>query len=570
MSVDLQPLEQAVRARAPGRLAMLIGALQALEGGGLFAAGVQPLDGFARVVEAAGAILGDPEVRPGPADRWTLAAYGALLNSLCAAAGRWPEGLTVLDHPELPHADALLDGPLDVVAPRVLGLIATAPVLTAQGAARREALLERAERLEGLEILPTTAGITVASAAWMDCSYASGPRKHALKPVLNRAFRRLTAGLGLADRPLPTPRPRRERPVMAVVAEVMHEAHVQYRYFGRYLRQLRTRFRLVLVAPAKEITPAVAALFDETRPFDPRAGDVLARVATLVGDLSPDIVFWPSVGMAKWGPPLAGLRLAPIQLTALGHSASTFIPQIDYYLLEEGYVSDPARFSEAVLTLPDDSLVFERPPGHRPTPPRVREVAEPLRIAVPSNLLKLNPGFIAVLQRIADAAPRALAFHLFPNGPLHTVLALRAGPAGRLPGLVAYPRLSPAQYLEALNDCDLVLSPFPFGGLHSVVDALRQGLPVVAMDGAEPHGRTDAMLLRRLGLADGVVAADEDAYVAAALRLIGSDAERLARSRAALAADVDGVLFGDAASPLRHEVADLLWALYAEREARPA
>ena len=119
---------------------------------------------------------------------------------------------------------------------------------------------------------------------------------------------------------------------------------------------------------------------------------------------------------------------------------------------------------------------------------------------------------------------------------------------------------------DLLNACDLSLSPFPFGGLHSVVDSLRQGLPVVAMEGRDLHGRTDSMLLRRLGMPEWLIAQDEESYVAAALRVIDDDQTRLALSRQALALDIDRTLFGDATSPLRSEVVDAVWWMYCNQE----
>ncbi|WP_334162430.1 hypothetical protein [Phenylobacterium sp.] len=559
--IELAPLERAAAGRTPERAALAFAALRALERGELFAAGVQPQDGFARLARAVVEVFGDPGLTLSDGERWTLAFYGSLLNSLFAAAGLWPEA------PALFTLDSPHGGPAAPDLARALGLIATSPVLTARGAERRERLLAGAGALEDQALPGSLAAITLASAAWMSCSYAAGPAKHALKPVLNRAFRRLLDELGLHDRPPPETRALPDRPTLLVMAEVIQEAHVQYRYFGQYLRQLRTRFRLVLVAPRKELGPAVAALFDEVFTFEPAAADFAPEILGFVARLAPDLVFWPSVGMARWGPLLANLRLAPLQMTALGHSASTFIPAIDYYLTEEGYVADATLFSERLLLLPDASLRFERPPGYVPVAPQVRETADPVRVAVPSNVLKLNPAFLEMLGRVRREAARPVQLHLFPNASLLTVSALRAAAGPLLEGAVVYPRLAPRAYLEALNACDMVLSPWPFGGLHSVVDALRQGLPVVAMERPEPHGRTDAMILRRLGMPDWLVARTEDAYLAAALRLIGDDAVRLETSRAALACDVDRVMFGDAATPPGSDVVDLVWAAFRRHEA---
>ena len=112
------------------------------------------------------------------------------------------------------------------------------------------------------------------------------------------------------------------------------------------------------------------------------------------------------------------------------------------------------------------------------------------------------------------------------------------------------------KYLTQMNACDLTLSPFPFGGLHSVVDSLRQGLPVIAQQGDEPHSRTDALMLRLAGMPDWLVAKTPEAFVAAALRVISDDALRVQLSRQAVACDVASKLFGDATTVLGTEIGE--------------
>ena len=330
---------------------------------------------------------------------------------------------------------------------------------------------------------------------------------------------------------------------------------MQYRYFGQWLRQLRESFRLVLVTEKREIDAANAALFDETHGFERRNdGGHLRDAVRLITQASPDLLFYPSIGMRHWGVALANLRLAPIQATALGHSASSFAPTIDYYVVEEGYVGDPALFTETIALLPDESLRFERQPGVEPLAPRIRETAPVLRVAVPSNALKLNVHFLETLARIAKKADRRLEFHFFPNVAGFEGDAVRAAVHALLPSAVVWPVLDYANYLARLNACDLTLSPFPFGGLHSVVDSLRQGVPVVALCGREPHARTDALMLKLAGMPAWLTANDVDGYVDTALRIVCDDALRVGLSRQAIACDVAETLFGDGETPARMDV----------------
>lgn len=605
LAKTLGALEQAVYARVPAASAQLLQLLLRLASGKLRLdpePGEQGHPGVGaaatRIAAAAGACLLDPSLKLAGRDVERLALVGRTLDNLFAAsdfgssdhllaalgardsasfARLWRSGrqafvkalaLLSIDSRLPIDPRALFAGDPRLALLGYLSLLSAKPITSAAGHARRERLLDLAPQLPAAELPRTLDHLVLLSSAWMLCSYAERRDKHEVKRTLNRILREWMLKGGMSDAALASPRAPVERPTLLVAAEIMQSNHVQYRYFGQYLRQLRGRFRLVLLTEKNQIDESVRALYDEVHVYERRwdAGTLPGAVAW-VKRLAPDLIFWPSVGMRHWGPPMANLRLAPIQITALGHSASTFCDTIDYYLTEEGYVGDPALFSEQLVLLPDASLVFERSPHYRPVPPHAGARADPLRVALPSNLLKLNPKFIAVLRRIRAAAARPLQFHVFPNVSGTELHATRRALARELPGAIVYPMMNYVAYLERLSGCHLNLSPFPFGGLHSVVDSLRQGVPVVALEGLEPHARTDAMLLRRLGMPEWLIAKDLEGYVAAALRVIGDDAGRLALSRQALALDLDRTLFGDATTPLRSEVADAVWWIYRNHEA---
>ena len=463
---------------------------------------------------------------------------------------------------------ALLEAPAPLALLVAMSLVSQKPILTQTGHERREALVSLAGRLKPVPLPLSLDHLVLVSAAWMLCSYAGARDKHAIKPVLNRVLRPWGQSIGLSDAALPAIRALKTRPTLLIAAEIIHSNHVQYRYFGQYLRQLRQRFRLVLLTEESQADSNARALYDEVHIFKREGGTgYFNKLVETIKSIAPDVIFWISVGMRHWGPVLANFRLAPIQLAGFGHAASTYCETMDYYFTREGYVGDPALLSEQLILLPDSGLRFERSPFYTPVQPAIREHATPLRIALPSNLLKLNPYFITILRRIRDKAGRPLEFHVFPNVSGLELIATRRVFDQNLPGSIVHPVMAYNAYLAALNTCDLNLSPFPFGALHSVVDSLRQGIPVVVMDGLDLHERPDPMLLRRVGMPEWLIAQDEEAYIATALRIIDDDAERLALSHQALALDLDRTLFGDATAPLGSDVVEAMWWVYQNHEA---
>lgn len=595
--IDISEVERLAYAGAPEALGRVIEAIEALSGGGAIRLGYKiapDMQGqsmaYTRLAAALTAVICDPHrvfseedglrlifahrdiaycftnsTLDGPEVAMLSLMPGGLAQAASESRGRAAAYLGVMSLDARVEIDLakLFDLPEELALLGYLALISQSPIRTLKGAERREDLLLMADRLAGFRASARMRTITLLSIGWMNCSYASGPTKHHLKAVLNPILRRLAMDLGFTDLPAPPPRPEGSKPVMLVAAEIMHGRHVQYRYFGQYLRQLRQKFHLVLLTEKSEADEPARALYDEVIIFErTSSGSHLREIYNTFRNVAPDVVFWLSVGMRHWGPLFGNLRLAPLQFTAIGHSASTFCETIDYYLIEEGYVSSPAVFGEKVLLLPDESLRFERNPTYVAAPPVVRQPRPDLKVAVPSNMLKLNANFLSVLRRIEVEAKRPLTFQFFPNARGGQIRAFTAGIFRQLSSAKVHPTLEANDYLAILRDCDLILSPFPFGGLHSVIDGLREGLPIMAMERPEPHGMTDAMLLRRFKLPDWTVAQTEDQYVAGALRMIHEDDLRAELGAQALALDINSLMFGDGTTPLASDVIDLVWKTF--------
>ena len=79
--------------------------------------------------------------------------------------------------------------------------------------------------------------------------------------------------------------------------------------------------------------------------------------------------------------------------------------------------------------------------------------------------------------------------------------------------------------------------------IRDSVDAVRQGIPGVCLDGREVHSHIDAELFRRLSLPDWLVTASREDYLAAALRLAGEHRTRQRIANHLVKIDPDAILF---------------------------
>jgi hypothetical protein len=358
----------------------------------------------------------------------------------------------------------------------------------------------------------------------MGASYALDREKHEIKRPLNKLMRKHLASRGFRDRPLP---PSEEpRKTVFVFVERFHSGHSIMRTHSISLQALRRRYRLVGFGPEGVVDDVAKAMFDEYHqfgPFEPSL-NFLSSIIELSDKYRPAAVYYPSVGMSLYSVYLVNIRLAPKQLMALGHPATTHSDKIDYVLVEDDFIGDKALFSETIAALPKNALPYLEPalPGFEPAR---RRRGEPVRVAVACTIMKLNPRFLAACRAVRDRSPVDVEFHFMLGGSagFQHVYARKAIQA-QAPGAIVHPRAPYAEYMRRISACDLFADPFPFGNTNGVVDTVFLGLPGVCLTGDEVHSHIDEGLFRRMKLPDFCITKTVEEYIEALLRLV-SDGE---------------------------------------------
>ncbi|WP_115431217.1 cobalt ABC transporter permease [Escherichia coli] len=440
---------------------------------------------------------------------------------------------------------------------------------------KREQLLawlpEKLQDIDSLAFLPQK----VLHDVYMHCSYADLPEKHLIKREINRLTARALMQSYGDCLPVHAPGPEREKPVVAVVLEWFTCQHSIYRTHSTSMRALREHFHLVGIAQPGATDEITREVFDEFRELS--EGNVVEDAIRYLSGLRPDIIYYPSVGMFPLTVYLTALRLAPLQLMALGHPATTWSEHIDDVLVEEDYLGDPACFSEPVCAVPSDAIPYIPPasterilPERTPFRERAKAAwpaALPVRVAVCSSVMKINPGFLDTLKAISDRSrvPVQFCFYMgFAQGLTFDYLRQAIGRV--LPSAEVNAHMPVQAYQQALNSCELFVNPFPFGNTNGLVDTVRQGLPGVCMTGPEVHTHIDEGLFRRLGLPETLIAKDREEYITATLSLTDSPRLRERLQKLLMENDVEKVLFEGRPEAF----AERVWQLWNDSKQRKA
>ena len=401
---------------------------------------------------------------------------------------------------------------------------------TDQAFSKRGTLLqwfpEKLATIENLNNVPSA----ISHDVYMHCSYDIAENKHWVKKALNQVIRRHLLQGGWTDRDVTKLGERNGKPVMVVLLEHFHSSHSIYRTHSTSMIAARERFHLIGVGN-EAVDAAGQAVFDE---FHLLKGDNIFGKLNELKDICEKngaaVLYMPSIGMDLTTIFASNTRLAPIQVIALGHPATTHSDFIEYVIVEDDYVGSEKCFSEQLLRLPKDALPYvpsALAPQH--VEYRLRENPEVVNIGIASTTMKLNPYFLAALKAIRDRANVKVHFHFAlgqSSGVTHPYVE-RFIKSYLGNDATAHPHAPYDQYLRILHNCDMMVNPFPFGNTNGIIDMVTLGLVGICKTGAEVHEHIDEGLFKRLGLPEWLIANTVDEYVERAIRLAENHQERL-------------------------------------------
>ncbi|MGH8721106.1 MAG: tetratricopeptide repeat protein, partial [Burkholderiales bacterium] len=277
-----------------------------------------------------------------------------------------------------------------------------------------------------------------------------------------------------------------------------------------------------------------------------------------IREAQPDVLIYPEIGIDATTIRLASLRLAPLQATSWGHPETSGLPTIDCYLSAQDFEPEAAaaHYSERLIALPHLGSYLE--PGAASAAPvdlaRWGLAEDAPLLVCPGTPFKYAPEFDRLFPAIARRLGRC-RFVFFQSGlpGLSDKLRQRLAGAFVREGLafeahVSFvPWMPQADFHALMRRADAMLDTLGFSGFNTALQAMECGLPVVTREGRFLRGRLASGVLKRTGVPE-LVAADEDQYVALAVRL-AQDRGFRAQMRQRIEAGRPA-LFGDRA-PLR-------------------
>jgi protein O-GlcNAc transferase len=252
-----------------------------------------------------------------------------------------------------------------------------------------------------------------------------------------------------------------------------------------------------------------------------------------------DVLIYLDIGMSPLVTQLAALRLAPVQCTTLGHSVTSGLPTIDYFLSSE-WMEPPnaaAHYSETLVRLPGLGFSYDAVRVARPFFSFTRAqfgIAEEAFVYLCSQSpFKYLPQHDTVFVSIAKHVPKSQFVFVIANQLVAERFRRRLTAAFNAEGLradnhcVILPRLGEFEYLQLYVFADVYLDSFAWSGCNTTLRAVSRHLPVVTCPGEFQRGRQSAAILQAMGVTETIATTAWD-YVEIAVRLGQDEAFRRA------------------------------------------
>jgi len=275
------------------------------------------------------------------------------------------------------------------------------------------------------------------------------------------------------------------------------------------------------------------------------------------------ILVFPEIGMRIYTTYLAYSRIAPIQINTWGHSETSGIDTIDYFITSKYFEVEDTDMSSSTLGMTSSIDEIGTHYSERPiimnslstfyyNPAKLKYFdgdTTPLKSRKDlgfqddehiyncmQTFFKLDIDFEWCIGEIIKRDPKAriLLSNNIPFSKSHLDRIKTAiGGDINMPRIKFYAGISKKDYINFIKISDVMLDCFPFGGCNSSLEAIAFGVPVITFPSRFINGRFTLGFYKKMGFdikKSCCIVASKEAYVENALKLTSESNSKLMKS----------------------------------------
>ena len=241
-----------------------------------------------------------------------------------------------------------------------------------------------------------------------------------------------------------------------------------------------------------------------------------------------DIIFYPDIGMSSATYFLAFSRLAPVQIASWGHTETTGIDTIDYFLSTALFEEKNAnkKYSEKLICLSQIPTYFEPPEkiGLLKNRSELKLPEKSRLYGCPQSLFKLHPDFDRILSEILKRDTDGYIVLIGNEGKdkfWSEILKKRW--SKNFPILnekvLFTKRLSLLEFFSLSNCVNVLLIPLHFGGGNTSLETMIFGTPSITMPGKHLRTNITSAIYKQMKISNPPITKNVEEYIDLAIKL---------------------------------------------------
>jgi predicted O-linked N-acetylglucosamine transferase (SPINDLY family) len=236
----------------------------------------------------------------------------------------------------------------------------------------------------------------------------------------------------------------------------------------------------------------------------------LLKAKETIEKLNLDYLVYCEIGMNPFFYLLAHMKLAKIQINTWGHSDTSGIDTIDYFMSSKLYEIESAQehYSEKLIKLDSMCTMYVNPNRYTNFKTRYEfGFSDNFHIYLcAQSLFKILPEFDMYLLSILDKDPNSILILQDSVTDSKNKIIKRFEKYGiDLTRIHFIGSISHQLYMNYINISDVVLDPYPFGGCNSSLEAFSLGIPVVTQPSKMINGRFTQGFYKKMEFEDMIV-----------------------------------------------------------------
>ena len=241
-----------------------------------------------------------------------------------------------------------------------------------------------------------------------------------------------------------------------------------------------------------------------------------------------DILIYCEIGMLMKAIYLAYSRLAPIQLTTWGHSETSGIDTIDYYVSSKYFDTEDeyqSHYSEKAFLM-DSLSTYYYPPDKILLPDNYKfKTRKEFNFNEKDNLYgciqtsfkisdELENMFACILRDDMNAKILLSCAKPFCKSQIDRIMKKTGNNFKRI---IFLPGMDITNYLNMISLLDVMIDPYPFGGCNTSMEAFNFNVPVITLPTKYLNGRFTFGMYKKMGFID-LVADSPQSYIRLAVK----------------------------------------------------